>query len=210
MIFENERFIIKYTESDVGYINDAIERVNEKYDEFMKFFGVDELPEKVEFVLYDDLNIFREKMVADYGHVRETTVAHAHKCLVEILTLKERKKIMVHQNSTEDTILMTFAHELLHIFHAFYKGNNRSSWFAEGLAINLGSPRYELSLDDCSVTDLINNKGKSRHFFTMVKYMLDNMSHENILEYAKNDDLVLEHTEEIYNLANEWIRKKSL
>ena len=69
----------------------------------------------------------------------------------------------------------------------------------------MGSPRYELALIDCPPNDLINNKGKSRHFFAMVKYMLENMTHENVLEYAKNDDLVIEDTEKIYNLANEWI-----
>lgn len=206
MLFENEHFIIKYTESDVGYIDGAIERLNDKYEEYMEFFGVGELPKKVKFVLYNDLGTFREKMIASYGHVKETTVGHAHGTLVEILTLKERKKIKIHKNSTKDTIIKTFAHELLHIFHTFYKGNNRNSWFAEGLAINLGSPRYELGLIDCTPNDLINRKGKSRHFFAMVKYMLDNMPHENVLEYAKSDDLVIEHTEEIYNLANEWIK----
>ena len=205
MVFENAHFIIKYTKSDMEYIDEAIERLNNKYDEYMKFFGVQELPEKVEFILYNDLDAFREKMVASYGHVNETTVGHAHGTLVEILTLNERKKIEIHKNSTEETIIMTFAHELLHIFHTFYKGNNRNSWFAEGLAINLGSPRYELALIDCTPDDLINRKGKSRHFFAMVKYMLENMTHENVLEYAKNDDLVIKDTEKIYNSANEWI-----
>lgn len=205
MLFENKHFIIRYTESDVEYINEAIERLNNKYEDYMEFFGVGELPEKIEFVLYNDLGTFRERMLASYGHVKETTIGHAHGTLVEILTLNERKKIEIHKNSTEETIIMTFAHELLHIFHTFYKGNNKNSWFAEGLAINLGSPRYELGLIDCKSNDLINKKGKSRHFFAMVKYMLENMPHEKILEYAKNDDLVIKDTEEIYSLANEWI-----
>lgn len=206
MVFENERFIIKYTERDIDYIDTAIERLNNKYDEYMEFFGVGELPDKVELVLYNDLDTFREKMIASYGHVNETTVGHAHGNLVEILTLNERKKIEIHKNSTDETIIMTFAHELLHIFHTYYKGNNRSSWFAEGLAINLGSPRYELGLIDCTPDDLINRKGKSRHFYAMVKYMLENMPHEKILEYAKNDDLVIKDTDSIYHLANEWIK----
>lgn len=206
MIYENEYFIIHYTESDIGYIEEAIERLNSKYIEYMEFFGVDKLPEKVKLVIYNDLEAFRQKMISSYGHVKETTVGHAQGNLVEILTLNERKKIELHKNSTEETIIMTFAHELLHIFHAFYKGNNRSSWFAEGLAINLGSPRYELGLIDCTAEDLINRRGKSRHFFAMVKYMLENMSHEKILEYAKDDDLVIKDTEKIYNLANEWIK----
>lgn len=206
MIYENEFFIIHYTESDIEYIEEAIKRLNSKYIEYMEFFGVGKLPEKVKFVIYDDLGVFREKMISSYGHVNETTVGHAKGNLVEILTLNERKKIEIHKNSTEETIIMTFAHELLHIFHTFYKGNNKSSWFAEGLAINLGSPRYELGLIDCIVEDLINKKGKSRHYYAMVKYMLENMPHEKILEYAKNDDLVIKDTEEIYNLANEWIK----
>lgn len=206
MIYENENFIIRYTESDISYIEEAIEKLNGKYIEYMEFFGVGKLPNKVEFVLYNDLVAFREKMINSNGHVKETTVGHAQGNLVEILTLNERKKIEIHKNSTEQTIIMTFAHELLHIFHAFYKGSNKSSWFAEGLAINLGSPRYELGLIDCTADDLINRRGKSRHFFAMVKYMLENMSHEKILEYAKNDDLVINDTEEIYTLANEWIK----
>lgn len=146
-------------------------------------------------------------MISSYGHINETTVGHAKGNLVEILTLNERKKIEIHKNSKEETIIMTFTHELLHIFHTFYKGNNKSSWFAEGLAINLGSPRYELGLLDCTVEDLINKKGKSRHYYAMVKYMLENMPHEKILEYAKNDDLVIQDTEEIYNSTNEWIKR---
>ena len=205
MVFENDHFIIKYTELDIEYIEQAIEELNRKYNEYMEFFGIGELPEKVEFVLYNNLDIFREKMNASYRHVNETTVGHAHGTLVEILTLNERKKIEIHKNSTKETIVMTFAHELLHIFHIFYKGNNRSSWFAEGLAINLDSPRYELGLIDCTPDDLIHRRCKSRHFFAMVKYKLENMTHEKILEYAKNDDLVIKDTEKISNLANEWI-----
>lgn len=206
MLYENEKFLIHYTESDIDYIDGAIGRLNSKYVEFMDFFNVPELPEKPVFILYNDLDVFREKMIKSYGHVSETTVGHAYGNLVEILTLNERKKIGIHKNSTTETIIMTFAHELLHLFHVFYKGDNRSSWFAEGLAINLGSPRYELGLIDCTADDLVNRKGKSRHFYAMVKYMLENMSHEKILEYAKDDDLVINDTKEIYALANEWIR----
>lgn len=205
MIYENEFFIIHYTEADVEYIEEAIKRLNSKYIEYMEFFGIGKLTEKVKFVIYDNLETFREKIISSYGRVKETTVGHAKGNLVEILTLNERKKVDIHKNSTEETIIMTFAHELLHIFHAFYKGNNKNSWFAEGLAINLGSPRYELGLIDCTVEDLINKKAKSRHYYAMVKYMLENMPHEKILEYAKDDDLVMQDTEKIYNLANEWI-----
>lgn len=206
MVYENEKFIIHYTDSDISYIEEVIEKLNDKYIEYMEFFGVSELPERIEFVLYNDLGTFREKMINSYGHVNETTVGHARGNLVEILTLNERKKIEIHKNSTEQTIIMTFAHELLHIFHIFYKGNGRNSWFAEGLAINLGSPRYELGLIDCTAEDLINKKGKSRHYFAIVKYMLENIPHEKILEYAKNDDLIIKDTKEIYALANEWIK----
>lgn len=205
MIYENEYFIIHYTESDIGYIDKAIERINTKYLEYMEFFGISTLPKKVEYILYNDIEVFRRVIKNKYGHIDNYTVGHACGYSVEILTLNERRKVQSKIEITEETIVMTFAHELLHIFHAFYKGNNRSSWFAEGLAINLGSPRYELGLIDCTAEDLINRRGKSRHFFAMVKYMLENMSHEKILEYAKADDLVIKEAEKIYNLANEWI-----
>lgn len=209
MVHEDEYFIINYTEQDRLYIDKVLSHLNNKYDEYRQFFSVEELPFKVHFILYDNIDLFRAEMKRKYGHVRETTVGHACGSLVEILTLSERKKVKNQENSTEETIIMTFAHELLHIFHAFYKGNNNGTWFAEGLAINLGSPRYELGLIDCTPTDLINKSGKSRHYYAMVKYMLKNMSHEEILEYAKNDDMVMEHTEEIYTLANEWIKNKN-
>lgn len=206
MMYENEYFIIHYTESDISYIDDAIERINIKYLEYMEFFGVSKLPKKAEYTIYNDIEEFRRVIKTKYGHIDDHTVGLACGYLVEILTLNERRKVQSKIEITEETIVMTFAHELLHIFHAFYKGNNKSSWFAEGLAINLGSPRYELGLIDCTADDLINRRGKSRHFYAMVKYMLENMPHEKILEYAKNDDLVIKDTEEIYNLANEWIK----
>lgn len=47
MLFKNDHFIIKYTESDVGYIDRAIERLNNKYDEYMEFLELENYQRKL-------------------------------------------------------------------------------------------------------------------------------------------------------------------
>ena len=101
---------------------------------------------------------------------------------------------------------MSFCHEMVHRFHIEYKGNSKGTWFAEGIACTFGSPRYEMVEINCNIDDLINRKVSYKYYYSLVRYMLDNYSHDKILEYAKNDELLNNDTYDIVNDYNSYYR----
>ncbi len=124
-----------------------------------------------------------------------------------MLSYKER--ILERPNDTFEIFIMGLKHELVHITHIAYKGNNGGTWFAEGLANCLGSPRYEETLEGCTLQEFMGHT-KFKYYYTVTKYMLENFSHDQILEYAKNDELVIADTEKIFNETKQYLHNKKI
>lgn len=190
--------IIEYNNpSEEVYLDKLLEILDNKYLELKKFFDGLELKKDIVFVIWDNLEEFKKMCINKYGHYREGTVGKANKDNIDILTYAERIKIEQRRNDPIEYYFMTFSHEMVHRFHIEYKENSKGNWFAEGLACFLGSPRYDEIIIDCSPEDFINAKLSYKYYYTLVKFMIDNYDHDKILEYARDDNLLIKDTKNI-------------
>ena len=195
MHYSDNYFDVYYTASDKDYIEEVINTLNANLGEYLTFFNLDKLNQKVSINLYDNLECFKEycEKVCHHPH-KSGHVGIARNNEIHMLSLRERLKERPQDNF--DTFIMGIKHELVHICHIAYKGNNKSNWLAEGLATYLGSPQYDETLEGCTVKDL-KNKPKYKYCYTLTKYMIEHYSHEKVLEYASNDELLMKDTEKI-------------
>lgn len=206
MHYTNEYFDIYYTSSDEGYIEDVIDTLNTSLEEYLAFFNLDGLAEKVFIKFYDNIESFKEynANICHNPH-KPGRVGITRDNEIHMLSLSERLKERPQDNF--DIFLMGVKHELVHICHIAYKGNNKGSWLAEGLANYLGSPRYEETLEGCTIEHL-KTRSKYKYCYTLTKYLIEHYSHEKVLEYAKNEDLLLEDTEKLLEEAKLYYAKK--
>lgn len=206
MQFTNEYFIITYNTCDEEYISKVIHTLNSSLAGYMSFFNLTSLDAKIKIKFYDQLDDFKIYYEATRHHPYiKGRVGSAQGNEIHMLSYKERLK--ERQNDTFDVFLMGLKHELVHICHIAYKHNYKGSWFAEGLAICLGSPRYEETLEGCTLEDLLH-KPKYKYCYTITKYMLESYSHEEILRYAADNNLVISDTEKIFNEAKSYYSQK--
>ena len=84
-------------------------------------------------------------------------------------------------------------------------------WFWEALATNLGNPEAFSNISIKATNEEINNFNSLEQnyptAFTIGNYMLENYSHEGILEYVKYPSKLLVDSEKILNAAREWSNK---
>lgn len=198
--------IIKYSNIKEEDLNSLFQILNQKYLELRNFFNGFEPKEDIIFNIWDNYNDFKNMCISKYGHYREGTVGKANSNNIDILTYTERIKIEQRKNDPIEYYYMTFCHEMVHKFHIEYKGNNKGTWFAEGLACLLGSPRYECVPINYNAQDFINAKLSYKYYYSLVKFMIDNYPHNKILEYARNDELLISNTEEILDNYNKNIK----
>lgn len=192
--------IINYNNvNEEVYLDKLLQILNNKYLELKDFFGGLELKESIIFNIWDNLEEFKNMCISKYGDYRDGIVARVYRDDIDILTYSERIKVEQRKNDPIEYYFMTFCHEMVHKFHIEYKGNPKGNWFGEGLACVLGSPRYEEVYIDKRVEDFINAKLSYKYYYSLVKFMINNYSHSKILEYAKDDKLLISDTEKILN-----------
>ncbi|MDE5630424.1 MAG: hypothetical protein K2I70_02375 [Bacilli bacterium] len=206
MHYRDNCFDIYYTSSDEDYIEEVINTLNTSLGEYLDFFNLDRLDHKVSIKFYDNLESFKEY----YESVRNTPHKSGHVGItrnneIHMLSLRERLKERPQDNF--EIFLMGVKHELVHICHIAYKGNNKGSWLAEGLATYLGSPRYEETIEGCTLEDL-KVRSKYKFCYTLTKYLIEHYSHEKVLEYAADETLLLEDTRKILEEAKSYYSKK--
>lgn len=206
MHYRDKQFEIYYTYCDEEYLDEVIDTLNNSLKDYLEFFQLNTINNKIIIKFYDKLDNFKKYYEDTRNHsYKKGIVGCAGNNEIHMLSLKERLK--ERPNDTFEIFLMGIKHELVHICHIAYKKNSKGTWFAEGLATNLGSPRYESTLEGCTLEELLN-KPKYKYCYTLTKYMLDNYSHDVILRYASNDDLILQDTEKILKEAKEYYLSK--
>lgn len=203
MTKETKNFIIYYNNCDKRYLNVIIDNLENSLEDYLSFFNLKGIKEKIILKLFNNIDEFKVNYEKIKNHqYKATTVGFANNNCLNILSYNERIKI--RPQDTFEIFIMGIKHELVHICHIIYKGNNNGNWFAKGLATNLGSPRYEIDVS-CSLEELLT-KSKYKYCYTVTKYMLGNYSHNKILEYSKNDEMLIKDSKKILDEAKIYFK----
>lgn len=134
---------------------------------------------------------------------------------INILSIEECRKTKAHQDMTLEEMLEVITHELVHACQQEINPDAENvEWFWEALATNLANPFDQVASIQCEDDDLINNLNSIPYnyeiCFTIGKYLLENYSHEQILDYVKNPDKLRKDAKTIFKEERKWFNKNYL
>ena len=215
---ELENFII---ESDVqlDYFDDVVNYIIENERRILDFFKLEKLPNKVKILILS-YEPFKEFIISKYGEILSYICGDSNSSThtIRILNVDDQIKYTTHKDADVDRIKDTALHEIVHqchhAYHTDYTGYKQTTWFSEGLATNISNQKYEIQdLSQCDFDKLKNDfrhyKGSYRFAYTIVNYVLNNYSDEEIAELYKNPDYVRENANKIFEEAKKWVSKRS-
>ncbi len=215
MVLEKNNFIITYNEN-ISYIPEVVDYLESKINTIMNFFELDSFNSKKQIVIYNNLEAYK-KHIEQFFKYYDYMCADTNDGNINLLSLEEAHKTKEHKDMTLDELKSTILHEFVHICQQEKELEHLDSdiiWFWEALATNLGNPEAFSSISikatNEEITDFNSLEQNYPTAFTIGKYMLENYSHEGILEYVKYPSKLLVDSEKILNAAREWSNKKRI
>lgn len=214
-MLETNSFIIEY-DKNINYIPEIVNFLELKKIEIMSFFGINKFTNKKKIIIYNDLELYKK-------HIEEYFEYHDHMCAdsndgnINVLSLEEAHKTKTYSNISLDELKEVILHEFVHtcqqeIQIEKIKPEDEVIWFWEALATNLGNPTNYKIIQIRSTNDEINNFNCSENnypiAYTIGRYMLENYSHEEILDYIKYPTRLIKEADDIVNKAREWSIEK--
>ncbi len=214
---ELENFII---ESDVqlDYFNDVVDHIEKNERRILDFFKLEKLPNKVKILILS-YEPFKEFIISKYGEILSYICGDSNSSThtIRILNVDDQVKYTTHKDADvekiQDTALHEIVHQCHHIYITDYTGYKQTTWFSEGLATNISNQKYEIQdLNQCNFdelkTDFRHYKGNYRYAYTIVNYVLNNYSDEEIEKLYKNPTYVRESANKIFEEAKVWVNNK--
>lgn len=207
---ELENFII---ESDIqlDYFEEVVEHIAENEKRILDFFKLERLPNKIKILILS-YKPFKEIIISKYGeilnYVRGNSCSETNTIIV--LNIEDQIKYTIHKDADIKSLKDTVLHEIVHQCHHVYHNDHRQIiWFSEGLATNLANQNYKISdLNKCDFDKLKNDfshyKGSYIYAYTIVKYVLNNYSNEEIEKLYKNPNYLREKSSKIFEEAKSW------
>ena len=206
---ELDNFIIE-SDIELNYFNEVVEYIKDNSGRILEFFNLDKSPHKVN-ILIMSYKPFKEFIVSKYGEILDyisgdsESMSHS----IRVLNVEDQKKYTIHKNANVDVIKTTILHEIVHQCHHIYHTDfNQITWFSEGLATVLAEPRRELvKLSECDFeklkTDFRHYKGSYGFAHTIVSFILNNYSKEEIEKLYSNPDYLRVRSNDIFKKAKE-------
>lgn len=214
---ELENFII---ESDIqlDYFNDIVEHIAKNEQRILDFFKLKKLPQKVKILILS-YEPFKEYIVSKYGEILSYICGDSNSstCTIRILNVDDQIKYTTHKDADveriKDIALHEIVHQCHHVYHTDYTGYKQTTWFSEGLATNISNQKYEIQdLSQCDFdklkSDFRHYKGGYSYAYTIVNYVLNNYSNDEIERLYKNTDYVRENANKIFEEAKIWANNK--
>ena len=214
---ELENFII---ESDVqlNYFDDVVDYIANNERRILDFFKLGKLPNRVKILILS-YEPFKEFIISKYGEILSYICGDSNSSThtIRILNVDDQIKYTTHKDADvekiQDTALHEIVHQCHHIYMTDYTGYKQTTWFSEGLATNISNQKYEIQdLNQCNFdelkTDFRHYKGSYRYAYTIVNYVLNNYSDEEIEKLYKNPDYVRESANKIFEEAKIWANNK--
>ena len=211
MKVELDNFIIE-SDKQLDYFDEIVDHIKSNESKILSFFNLDKLPNKVNIKLVS-YEPFKEFIISKYGEILEYVCgdSDAKSYTIRILNVDDQIKYTNHKDASVDQIKSTALHEIVHqCHHVFHNDYRRITWFLEGLATNLSNQKYEIcSLDDCDFDML---RSDFRHYsnayqfsYTLVNYILNNYSDDEIERLCKDPDYLRSRADKIFDEAKKWV-----
>lgn len=213
MILEKDNFVIEYNEN-LEYIPDVIKSLEIKMRDIMSFFAIRSFDSKVKIIVYDVLQLYKE-------HIEQFFEYHGYMCAdtndgnINIASLEAIHQTKENVNMTLDEWKRVLLHEFVHICQQEKEIEHIDDdiiWFWEGLATNLGNPdNYKVIQINATNEDINEFNCFADNYpiaFTIGNYLLENYSHEQIIEYIEYPSKLVDDSEKILNDAREWSNQK--
>ena len=215
MLLEKNNFIVE-SDEDISYISDIADYLELEMRNIMDFFELSPLSSKKKIVIYNDLELYK-KHIEQFYEYHDYMCADTNDGNINLLSIEEAHKTKEHANMTIDELKGTILHEFVHICQQDSEIEhicNDIVWFWEALATNLGNPKIFSKVVINATNEEINNfNSLSQNYsiaFTIGNYMLENYSHEEILEYVKYPSKLLLDSDKILDNARIWSNKKRM
>ncbi|MBR2603590.1 MAG: hypothetical protein IKE10_00990 [Bacilli bacterium] len=211
---ELNNFIIE-SDIKIDYFDDIVNHVLENEKRIFEFFELDNLPDKItiRIMSYDGfMEYAKEKNHKILGYERGFS---DYSMTIKLLNIDDQKKYTTHKNANLDEFKGTLLHEIIHKCQLLVKKFPRECiWFSEGLATNLSNQfQYSIcSLNECDFNELVNNfnpsimKLKYPYAYTIVNYILNNYSKEEINRFIKDPNYLMEKANILFEEAKEWTK----
>ena len=218
MIYLKKEFDNFIVESDkkLDYFDEIVNHILENEKRILNFFKLKKLPKKVKIMILS-YEPFKEFIISKYGEILSYMSGDSDQKTntIRILNIEDQIKYTIHKSADVTKIKGTVLHEIIHeCHHTYHNECQKTIWFSEGLATNLSYQKYELKcLDDCDFKALqgdFRQYPKSYNYsYTIVKYVLDNYSMEEIEKLYKDLDYLIERSQAIFEEARIWVGKNT-
>lgn len=204
---ELDNFIIE-SDIELDYFDTIIKHITNNEKRLFDFFNIDKLPNKVKIYIMS-YKSFKEFIISKYGEILDYIIgdSDSRSNTIRILNIDDQIKYTIHKNANIEELKGSILHEIVHQCQGVYNKDYReTTWFSEGLATNLSGQHYKLeNLNNCDFnklkTDFKHYKGSYRYSYTIVNYILNNYTKDEIEKLYKNSDYIRSKADEIFEEA---------
>lgn len=190
MKIEKNNYVIEYDESN-KYIEEVCDYLDDKIDFILSFFELTRLKEKRKVIIWNNLEEYKKHIEQFYPY-QDYMCADTNDGNINLLSLEAAHKTNEHSTMTIDELKRTIAHEFVHVCQQdaeLEHIDNDIVWFWEGLATNLGNPedfrKVEINASNKEIDEFNSLNNNYPIAYTIGSYMIENYSHDQIMEYVR-------------------------
>ena len=178
-----------------------VEKMNRK----AAFFGLEDIDHCQKMIIYttaEEYKAHTEKFTDYYDWM----IGDTYDGNINLLSLDRCREAEGHENMTEEDYIKLILHEFTHICQQQINPSaDGVIWFWEALAQNLSGQTNEDIELNCTpkelTEDYINLCGNYAISCKLGRYMLNNFSHERIMDYVRDPGRLMEDTPSILEEA---------
>lgn len=211
---ETNDFIIEYDEN-INYISELMSALEGEMQRILLFFRIPKLNKKKKIKIWNSRAEYQKYLEQYVSKYYDWMIADTYNGNINMLSIDECRKTKNHADITIKCFQKNIAHEFVHTCQQEINPDATNvAWFWEALATNLGNPFDHVTSIQYSKNDLMYKFNSLPYnyntSYTIGKFMLENYSHDQILEYVKNRQKLIKDTDNIIMQAKQWFNEKYL
>ena len=208
MRIERPSFIIE-SDKEISYIDEVISTLEEHTYDILNFFKLEKLSQKKRVIIYTNREKYKEHLLPYVKEFKDWMQADTYDGNINLLEISESRKSEAHKDLTLEEFTKCILHEFVHASQQEINSNSKGvAWYWEALATNLSGQNYSIvDLSKCDFNKLqddFNNTDYAYSYaYTIGRFMLDNYSQEQLLEYVKYPKKLKEDASKIFLAARQ-------